>query len=792
MNISYKWLKQYTPVDVPEKVFVREMCMTGTEITGYTKPAEKIKNVVVGKILSIQKHENADKLIVCSVDTGENNPIQIVTGATNVFEGAYVPVALNGAELPNGMHIKKGKLRGVESCGMMCSVGELGISASDYPNAIEDGILILQHETIGKNICDVLGLDDTVFVADIATNRSDCLSMIGIAREAAATFHKSITIPRPTVKGNGDDIYKFLQVEVHAPELCKRYSARVVTDIKIEPSPAWLVERLRANGIRAINNIVDITNYVMLEYGQPMHAFDYDSIHAGKIIVRRANNNETVITLDGKQHICTDDILVIADHEKAVGLAGIMGGENSEIKDSTKTIVFESANFDGATIRKGAKQLGMRTDASALFEKRLDPSQTMVALDRACELIELLNAGKVTSNYIDIDYSDKTKKTIELEPEWINNHLGTQIPVSQMRDILTNIGFQVNENTITVPAFRMDIENKYDISEEIARFYGYDNIPAENFKGIVEPVGLTDKQKFENKVGEYFRACSLHEIITFSFTSPKVYDKLSLPQTSPLRNFLKIQNPLGEDTSIMRTTALPSMLEVLARNYSFRIQKAAMYEIATVYIKNEDTTKLPSEPKIVTAGFYGEIDYYKIKNILESIFSQLNIKNLVFKMPDDDNQTYHPGRTADVYSGNRYLGKFGQIHPTVSKNYGIDVPVYAAEFPLDNLYNCHSIKIEYKPIPKFPAVSRDLALICNIDEYSGNIEAKIKKYAGKELESIKVFDVYQGAQVPTGHKSIAYALTFRNSDKTLTDENADELITKILNGLEKDNIYLRQ
>ncbi len=793
MNISYKWLQQFTPVDVDEKTFVHQMCMTGTEVTGYTKPSDEIRNVVVGKILSVKPHENADKLVVCSVDVGMEEPVQIVTGAKNVFEGALVPVAKDGADLPGGTHIKKGKLRGVESCGMMCSVSELGITAADYPDAIEDGILILKDGVPGTDVCKVLGLDDCVFVADIATNRSDCLSMIGIAREAAATFQKPLHLETPQVQGNGADIHDYLQVEIQDRDLCQRYSARVVTDIQIGPSPSWMVERLRANGIRSINNIVDITNYVMLEYGQPMHAFDYECITGGKIVVRRAQNGEQVVTLDGKQHTCTDNILVIADACRAVGLAGIMGGENSEIKPDTKTVVFESANFDGTTIRRGAKQLGMRTDASSLFEKRLDPGQTMQALDRACQLVEMLGAGKVSKNSIDLDYSNKEQKKIALEADWINRHLGIEATAEQMKQILLQLGFGIQDDTVLVPSFRMDIENKYDLSEEVARFYGYDRIPSESFKGLVEPEGLTAEQQFERKVGVLFRSCGFSEAMTFSFISPKVYDKLLLAQDSELRNFLKIQNPLGEDTSVMRTTAVPSMLEVLARNFSYRAENVALYEMATVYLKQEDEKELPREPKIITAGLYGkQADFFSVKGQVDAVLSELHIRNISYKAPQTPPSYYHPGRCAEVYSGNRLLGILGQVHPTVQKNYEIDVPVYLIELPLQALYQYHSAKTEYKPIPKYPAVNRDLALVCAEEIYSGDIEAKIKKYAGKELESIRVFDVYRGSQVGDGKKSIAYSLSLRSADHTLADEEIDSIMTQILTGLEKDDIQLRK
>ena len=792
MNVSYKWLRQYTPVDVDEKTFVHEMCMTGTEVTGYEKSSDIIKNCVVGKILDIQKHENADKLVVCQVDVGKDSPIQIVTAATNVFVGAVVPVALDGSTLFGGVNIKKGKLRGVLSDGMFCSVAELGLTVADYEGAIEDGILILKDDMpIGEDICKALGLDDTVFIADIATNRPDCLSIRGIAREAAVTFDKPYIVETPSVKGEGVDVNDYLTVTVDDPELCPRYSARVVTDIKIAPSPKWMVERLRSCGIRSINNIVDITNYVMLEYGQPMHAFDYSCLKGGKINVRRAKDGEKTVTLDGQERTLSSDMLVIADAERAVAVAGIMGGENSEIKDTTEMIVFESANFDGPTVRKGAKGLGMRTDASALFEKRLDPQMTVEALDRACELVEMLGAGKVSKNYIDVDNSDKMLKKIELDVDWINHYVDIDMSDAEMKRVFTALGMTVDGNTVTVPSFRSDIESIYDLSEEAARIYGYDKIPAKDFRAEIRTGGLTERQKFDKKTGILMRACGYTEIMTFSFVSPKSLDKICLPADHALRKCLKIMNPLGEDTSVMRTTGLPSLLEVAARNYSFRAERAALYELATVYIPAESETELPEEKKILTAGIYGEgVDFFTVKGAVQQVLAQLHISKVKFK-PCTDAPSYHPGRTACVYSGDTYLGIVGQLHPTVAKNYGINTEVYAFEFDMNSLYDCRGGVSEYKPVPKYPAVTRDLSLVCKNEVYSGDIEEKIKKAGRPLLESIKVFDVYTGLQVAHGYKSIAYALVLRSPDHTLGDEEIDAAMKKIISVLEADGIYLR-
>jgi len=793
MNISYKWLGQYTPVDVDPKTFLKKMNMTGTETTGFFSPADEISNVVVGRILKLDRHPNADKLVVCSVDIGLDAPVQIVTAATNCFEGALVPVAKDKSTLVGGIKITKGKLRGEVSEGMFCSVAELGITTADYPGSIEDGILILNEGTPGQDICELLGLDDIIFISDIATNRPDCLSMIGVAREAAATFGKPFTLETPVVKGGGEDINEYLKVNVEDKELCARYCARVVTDIKIKPSPAWMIERLRAGGVRAINNIVDITNYVMLEYGQPMHAFDYSCVRGGEITVRAAKDGEKAVTLDSAEHTLDSSILTISDKEGVIGLAGIMGGENSEIKPDTKAIVFESANFSGPVIRRGAKKLGMRTESSSRFEKGLSPELTMQALDRACELVELLGAGKVSKNHIDIDYSDKTPCKIKLETEWINKYIDTELSEKEMTDILTALGFTVEDGIITVPSFRNDVTTKYDISEEIARMYGYDRIPSKNFRAENKAAGLTDEQKFERTAGRALRSCGLSEIITFSFISPKAYDKIRLEETSSLRNCMKILNPLGEDTSVMRTSMLPSMLEVLARNYSHRMENAALYELGKVYIKSEDENALPSEDKKICIGLYGKNEsFFTVKGIIEQSFTAMGVTGCSFRVPEKVSPSYHPGRTAEIVKNGEVIGVFGQLHPQVQKNYGIGGEVYAAELDLKMLFSARDGVAEYRPIPKFPAVTRDLALVCEADVYSGDIEAKIKALAGKLLESIKVFDVYTGEQVQKGYKSIAYSLAFRSMDHTLTEEEIENTMKKILTGLEALGIELRR
>lgn len=789
MNVSYEWLREYTPVEASDRDFAHKMNMTGTEIKGFFRQSDCIKNVKVGKILEIKQHENADKLVVCRVDV-KTEILQIVTAAKNVFEGALVPVALDGALLAGGLKIKKGNLRGVLSQGMFCSVSELGLTVNDYPGAIEDGILILRNGEPGTDVCELLGMDTTIFEADIVTNRPDCLSMIGVAREASATFRKPFVLKKPLVKGEGGDINDFVKINIIEPQLCRRYCSRVVTDIKIEPSPLWMIERLRASGVRAINNIVDITNYVMLEYGQPMHAFDLSCIRGGEIIVRRANEGETLTTLDGVERTLTDQTLVIADKEGAVGLAGIMGGENSEIKPETETIVFESANFLGANIRRSAKKLGMRTESSARFEKNLDPELAMAALDRACELVELLGAGKVSKNFIDIDGSDKTLRHVMLDCGWINKYLDISLSENEMSEILERLGFTVFGGDITVPSFRSDIENIYDISEEIARFYGYDNIPSKNFRAEIQTGGLSSRQIFEKKAGQILRACGLTEAVTFSFVSPKGFDKLLIPEDSILRNAMRIKNPLGEDTSIMRTTALVSMMDVLSYNYAHRAASIKMYENATVYIPTGEGS-LPDERKVMTVGMYGDCDFFDVKGIIEEFLERMNIDKAEYVLPDSGTESYHPGRVASVVVNGACVGVFGQIHPLVQKNYDISVPVYTAELYMNELYSAAKPDREFVAVPKYPSVERDLALVCAEDVYSGVVEGYIKDLAGKYLESITVFDVYTGEQVADGYKSIAYSLKLRSSESTLSDEDIDRIMGKVIKGLEAHGIVLR-
>lgn len=794
MDISYKWLKQYTPLTAEPAEYMRKMCMTGNEVTGYSCHADRIKNVVVGKILSVSRHPGADKLLINSVDVGKEEPIQIITAAQNVFEGALVPVALHNSYLYDGTKITKGKLRGEVSNGMFCSVAELGLTIHDYPGAIEDGILILHSGNPGEDICKVLGLDDIVFTVDVVTNRPDCLSVIGTARESAVTFGLPFSVQKPEIKSFAEEkASEYLSLEVQAPDLCPRYRARVVKNVKIAPSPDWMVERLRGCGVRSINNIVDITNYVMLEYGQPMHAFDYACVDGGKIIVRRAENGESMNTLDGQRRNLSDDMLVIADSKKPIAVAGVMGGENSEITDRTAMVVFESANFFGASVRKTSKALGMRTDASARYEKNLDPNLTVDALERACQLVEMLGAGEVLSGVVEVDHSDKSVHTIPLDWEWINSYINTALTEKEMADILIALGFSVENGLVTVPSFRSDVENKYDLSEEIAKFYGYDNIPSASFKSDISGGGYTDEQKFERSLGEALRGVGLSEILTYTFTSPKVYDKLQIPENSSLREYLKISNPLGEDTSVMRTTTLSSMLEVLSRNYNNRNPQAYLYEIGKIYLKNEDPAKLPEERKIVTIGFYdydGRSDFFTLKGMIEEVFETLNIRPAEYKACTD-NPSYHPGRTAEILVDGKKIGLLGQIHPTVCQAFGISGDVYCAEICYPCLYASRGEERSYRPLPKYPASTRDLALLCKNEVYSGEVEKIIRRAGGKYLESVSLFDVYTGRQVQPGYKSLAYALSFRREDSTMSDDETDSLISDILSALEESGIEIR-
>ena len=783
MNLSMRWLSDFVKLEgVAPREYSERMSVSGSKVEGWEIEGEEIKNVVVGKILSIEPHPDADKLVVCQLDVGEAEPIQIVTGATNVFPGAIVPVAKDKSVLPGGKEIRKGKLRGVVSNGMLCSLGELGLTAHDFPYAIEDGIFIMQEDCqIGQDIRTAIGLDDMTVEFEITSNRPDCLSVIGLARETAVTFGKELKLHEPKVEKETGDINEMLSVTVENPVLCQRYVARMVKNIKIEPSPRWLRERLRASGVRPINNIVDITNYVMLEYGHPMHAFDYKYVKGGKIVVRNAKEGESIMTLDGIERPLSPEMLAICDAEKPSAVAGVMGGEYSGIMDDTNTIVFEAACFNGPSIRTTAKKLGMRTESSARFEKGLDSETCIPAIMRACELVEMLGAGEVIGGMIDVDNSGYKPTEIELNPDWINEFIGIDASRDEMVKILEDIGCKMNGNTIIVPSFRKDLEHKADIAEEIARFYGYDKIPTTAIRGTAQGA-LTDYQKFERTATDTLLAQGCYQISTYSFISPKYYDKILLPADSELRKSVTILNPLGEDTSVMRTIVIPSMMETLAKNYNNRNASASLFEIANEYIPVEGQ-ELPNENPVITIGQYGaNCDFFTLKGVVETLLASLSVEDISVEA-DSTFPYYHPGRCAKLYSGETYLGTIGEIHPAVAENYGIGTRVYVARLDCNTLFAVRSGDKEYHPLPKFPATTRDLALLCDDELPVQSIEKAIRAGAGKLLEKTELFDIYKGKQIPEGKKSVAYNITMRSADRTLTDEDVEKAMNKILKNL---------
>ena len=893
MKLSRKWLNEFVNIDVNDKEFAEAMTLSGSKVETTEDLGAEIKNVVVGRIRKMERHPDSDHMWVCRVDVGQNEPVQIVTGAWNIHEGDLVPVALHKAVLPGGKKIERGKLRGVLSDGMLCSLSELGLDERDFPYAaieaaallndyhpidpekpsipadikpgdkvfgpvicagvanvssagdgkwectlirteddspcattlvtdcqnlhqwdlvayntktnaictlsdlhaeqrefphcINDGIFVLHEDCQpGDDIKPVINADDHVVEFEITPNRPDCLSVIGLAREVSATFDTPLALHEPVVKGGGaGDLTELLDVETPDPELCPRYTARMVRNVKIGPSPKWMRERLRSMGVRPINNIVDITNYVMLEYGQPMHAFDYRYVKGGKIIVRRAEDGEELTTLDGNVRKLTENMLVIADDTRAVGLAGIMGGENSEIAADTVDVVFESANFDGTCIRKTALALGMRTEASAKFEKGLDPLNTLPAVNRACELVELLGAGEVVDGVIDILNYVPQPTVLQLRPQRINALLGAGVPAGQMQEILRSLGFGVEGETITVPSWRGDVRHLADLAEEVARFYGYNNLPATLQRGETTQGGYSPVQQAERRLGAVCRACGYDEIITYSFISPSCYDKIGWAPDEPLRTSFRILNPLGEDTSIMRTTTLPSMLDILARNYSYRNKNARLYEIGRVYLPG-GPDGLANEPKMLTLGAYGEgYGFFTMKGAAEALLRELRVENVRFLACGDD-PSYHPGRCAGVYAGEKLLGVMGQIHPAVAANYGVDCELYCAELSFDALLDAQGPGAEYVPLPRFPAVSRDIAVVCKEEVTVGALEDCIRRAGGKLLREIALFDIYRGQGVAEGSKSIAFSLTLRSDERSITAAEADEELQDVLAALEKE------
>ncbi|MGE4354457.1 MAG: phenylalanine--tRNA ligase subunit beta [Oscillospiraceae bacterium] len=787
MDLSRKWLNEFVQVDDNDKDFSEVMTLSGSKVELFRDLGAEIDNVVVGKVLTITRHTNSDHMWICQVDIGEDAPVQIVTGAQNVRQGNFVPVAKHKSTLPGGIKIEKGKLRGELSCGMLCSLKELGLTLNDFPYAIEDGIFVLQEEGIkpGDDIKPIIGADDHVVEFEITPNRPDCLSIIGLAREAAVTFNKPLKLHTPVVKAAAaGKLGDCLKVEVHDKDLCPRYTARMVRNVRIAPSPRWMRERLRASGVRPINNIVDITNYVMLEYGQPMHAFDYRYVKGGKIIVRRAEDGEELTTLDSNVRKLNRNMLVIADDTRAVGLAGIMGGENSEIVADTVDVVFESANFNGTSIRKTALALGMRTEASAKFEKGLDIQNTIPAVNRACELVEMLGAGEVIPDMIDIAGDLPAPTTLALRPDKINALLGTAISTEEMREILRTLGFTVDGNdVVTVPSWRGDVEHYSDLAEEVARIHGYNTIPITLMCGATTQGGYSPVQHLERSLGETCRTLGYNEIITYSFISPSYYNNIRLPEDSPLRKSMKIMNPLGEDTSIMRTTVLPSMLEILTRNYNFRNKSAKLYELGRIYFEREDG--LADEPRILSLGAYGtDMDFFAVKSAINAVLKSIRAKDVRY-VAENGNPSYHPGRCAKVYSGDTLIGVFGQIHPLVAKNYGVDTELYAAELSFDALWNCRGETPVYTPLPRFPAVTRDIAIVCDAAIPAADLEETIIRCGGEYLRGCTLFDVYQGSHISEGKKSVAFSLTLRADDMTLTDDHAEETVKSILEGLEK-------
>lgn len=786
MKLNRKWInEEFVDLSsVSDKEFVEKMTIFGQKVETYEPMDKEIKNVVVGKVVSIVRHENSDHMWICQVDVGQDEPVQIVTGAQNVHQGDLVPAALHNSWLPGGIHITKGKLRGEKSNGMLCSLKELGLTLGDFPYAIEDGIWIIQEDCQpGDDINKVIGNDDTVVDFEITNNRPDCYSIMGLAREAAAAFGKPMRHHEPVVKGSdAGSMYDKLDVEVEAENLCNRYTARMVANVKIGPSPKWMRQRLRANGVRPINNIVDITNYVMLEYGQPMHAFDYRYVGSGKIVVRESREGETLTTLDGNVRNLKPGMLVIADEEKPIGLAGIMGGENSEILPDTTTVVFESANFDGTSIRQTALALGMRTESSGKFEKNLDPMMTVPAVQRACELVELLSCGDVMDGMVDILNYVPAPKTLELEPEKINALLGTNIPREDMVKYLNLLEIPVEGNTIHVPSWRPDLNLMADIAEEVGRSYGYNEIPITAFKNATQG-GYSPEMLLEAKAGAACRAVGFSEIITYSFVSPSIFDQIRLGADSPLRNTLKIQNPLGEDTSVMRTTALPSMLDILARNSANHNKAAKLYELAKVYLPVEGQV-LPQEPKYLMLGTYGAgEDFFSLKGELDAVLEALRLPAAQYTA-DTANPSYHPGRCARITIGGEDVGCMGQIHPLVAGNYGMDCEVYCAEIRFDKLLALQLPEATYVPLPKYPAVTRDLAILCREEVTVGEAEAVITQAAGKLLRNIRLFDVYRGTGVPEGKKSLAFSLELRADDRTLTDTDSETVTKNVLDALE--------
>lgn len=805
MNTSLSWIKAYVPdLEVDAQEYTDAMTLSGTKVEGFERLDEDLEKIIIGQIESIESHPDADKLIICQVNVGTET-VQIVTGAPNVKAGDKIPVVLDGGRVAGGhdgkktkggVKITKGKLRGIESCGMMCSIEELGSTREMYPESPEYGIYIFPEDAkVGESAIHALDLDDVVFEYEITSNRVDCYSVIGIAREAAATFNKKFVPPVITKTGNDEDVNDYIKVTIKDTELCPRYCARVVKNIKIAPSPIWMQRRLAANGIRPINNIVDITNYVMEEYGQPMHAYDYDTIANQEIIVRRANAGEKFVTLDGQERTMDESVLMICDGEKAVGIAGIMGGENSMITDNVKTMLFEAACFDGTNIRLSSKKVGLRTDASGKFEKGLDPNNAQAAIDRACQLVEELGAGEVVGGMTDVYGKKKNPVRIGFEPEKINALLGTDISKEDMLGYFEKIGLEYDEaaNEIIAPTFRHDLFRMADLAEEVARFYGYDNIPTTLPKGEATTGKLPFKLRIEEVARDIAEFCGFSQGMTYSFESPKVFDKLLLPEDSEYRKAITISNPLGEDFSIMRTISLNGMLTSLAFNYNHRNKNVRLYELGNVYLPAELPLKeLPDERMQFTLGMYGDGDFYTMKGVIEEFFEKIGLHEKETYDPKSGKPFLHPGRQANIIYNGKVAGYLGEVHPEVADHYDIGDRAYVAVLDMPLLVEMATFDRKFEGIAKFPAVNRDLSMVVPKEILAGQIEAMIAQRGGKILESYQLFDIYEGSQIKEGFKSIAYSITFRAKDKTLEEAEVSAAMKKILNGLESMGIELRQ
>ena len=805
MNTSLSWIKAYVPdLEVTEQEYTDAMTLSGTKVEGYEKMDKDLDKIVVGQIMKIEKHPDADKLVICQVNIGSET-IQIVTGAPNVKEGQKVPVVLDGGRVAGGhdgnkteggIKIKKGKLRGIESCGMMCSIEELGSTREMYPEAPENGIYIFEDDVeVGADAVEVLGLHDAVFEYEVTSNRVDCFSVIGIAREAAATFGKKFIPPVVKETGNSEDVNDYVKVTVENTDLCSRYCARVVKNIKIGPSPKWMQRRLASVGIRPINNLVDVTNYVMEEYGQPMHAYDLDTIAGHEIVVKNAADGETFVTLDGQERILDKDVLMICDGEKSIGIAGIMGGENSMITDDVKTMLFEAACFDGTNIRKSSKRVGLRTDASGKFEKGLDPNNAKAAIYRACQLIEEMGAGEVVGGTVDVYSKKKEPVRVAFEPEKINTLLGTDISKEEMIAYLEKVElkYDADTNEIIAPTFRHDIFRMADLAEEVARFYGYDNIPTTLPRGEATTGKLSYKLRIEEVARNIAEFCVFSQGMTYSFESPKVFDKLLLSEDAPERKAIQILNPLGEDYSIMRTVSLNGMLTSLATNYNRRNKDVRLYELGNIYIPKElPLTELPEERMQFTLGMYGDGDFFSMKGVVEEFFEKVGLHGKETYDPKAGKPFLHPGRQANIIYDGTVVGYLGEVHPEVADNYGIGGRAYVAVIDMPEIVSHATFDRKYKGIAKFPAVTRDISMVVPKEILAGQIEEMIEQRGGSILESYRLFDLYEGSQIKEGYKSIAYSIVFRAKDRTLEEADVSKAMKKILNGLESMGIELRQ